>query len=404
MKICRQSNKALLLFFLLIIILAAGCAQLKQKNSVIEPGTKFEDLDLSGIPYTDLEKRLDQWEEDKLDQKVTLVSDQKEFTVSLKELSAGVDKTKALNDIKANPGQTVQAEIAVDQEKSRQVLEKNLAKLKRQAVNATYKIQNNQFVVKPAVAGKAPAVDKIVAEIDKRTFSSLSEPVQVILEDLPAKVSTEAVKKLAFDGVIGEFQTKFNPGDRNRTANLSRAAKALDQKIIKPGATFSFNDTVGPRTPATGYKEAYVMEGNKYVLGTGGGICQVSSTLYSAILMADLQVTERTPHGVPVDYIPLGQDATVSYGQVDLKFKNNTQNLVYIRTTVQSGSLTIKLYGKKTGKKVTIEPQIEKVIPGEEGRKGYIVKTWKTVKNSGQQANKTLLSRDVYQPAANTKE
>lgn len=183
-----------------------------------------------------------------------------------------------------------------------------------------------------------------------------------------------------------------------------------------PGATLSFNETIGPRTAETGYKDAYIIINNEYVRGIGGGICQVSSTLYSAAVLANLPIVERYPHAVVISYIPLGQDATVNYPNLDFKFKNDTSSLLYIRTEVKNGMMTVRIYGKKTGKTVRFEQKIEKetdfqtimrvdsslppgkVVQDQAGYKGYIVQTYRIVKDASGMESKLLLSRDEYAP------
>lgn len=152
-------------------------------------------------------------------------------------------------------------------------------------------------------------------------------------------------------------------------------------------------------------------------MGTGGGVCQVSSTLYNTILLANLPIVERTPHAVTVAYIPLGQDATVNYPNIDLKFSNNTSSLVYLRTEVTSGIITIKLWGKKSDKTVRLVNEVEKEldfqterrfdpnlplgknIQEQAGSKGYVVKTWRVVQDAQGKVTEQLLSRDVYAAA-----
>lgn len=143
---------------------------------------------------------------------------------------------------------------------------------------------------------------------------------------------------------IAQYITYFDPGLANRTENIRLAAKAIDGKLLAPGEQFSFNGTVGERTAEAGYKDAYIINGDSYELGLGGGICQVSSTLYNAVSLAHLQVIERHSHSLPVSYVPSGQDATVSYGILDFKFKNSTDAYLLIRSFIDGNTLTSQLY------------------------------------------------------------
>lgn len=143
---------------------------------------------------------------------------------------------------------------------------------------------------------------------------------------------------------LAEFFTRFSINEVNRTENIRLAAEAIDGARLEPGEIFSFNETVGERTMAAGYKEAVVIEGNRFIPGIGGGICQVSSTLFNAADQAHLEIVERHHHSLPVGYVPPGQDATVFYAVLDFKFKNNTEESLILRTWVEGGTLTIKIY------------------------------------------------------------
>lgn len=145
---------------------------------------------------------------------------------------------------------------------------------------------------------------------------------------------------------MAQYTTYFDTRLINRTENIRLAAKALDGKILAPGERFSFNQSVGERTAQAGYKEALIIEGDSFTPGLGGGVCQVSSTLYNAVILAHLEIIERHPHSLPISYVPPGQDATVAYPELDFKFKNNTKAYILIRSSVEGNSLTFKLYKK----------------------------------------------------------
>jgi hypothetical protein len=143
---------------------------------------------------------------------------------------------------------------------------------------------------------------------------------------------------------IGSFTTYFNASDKNRTQNLRLAAQAINNFQLSPGKQFSFNKTVGPRTPQRGYEKAGIFVNKELVDGYGGGICQVSSTLYNAVRDAGLTVVERHSHSLPVPYVADGKDATVSYGTLDFKFRNNRETPVSLKTSVEGNVLTIEIF------------------------------------------------------------
>lgn len=143
---------------------------------------------------------------------------------------------------------------------------------------------------------------------------------------------------------IAQYSTYFDSSQVNRTENIRLAAKALDGKLLAPGERFSFNESVGERTAEAGYKVAMIIVGKEFVPGLGGGVCQVSSTLYNAVSLAGLEILERHAHSLEITYVPYGQDATVAYGVLDFKFRNNTEDDLLIRSSVEGGTLTFQLY------------------------------------------------------------
>lgn len=204
---------------------------------------------------------------------------------------------------------------------------------------------------------------RIIAEQPGRTLDlhALSQEIREInpaAADLPplkvpfdSTVSPEVTKKqlesLQITGLLASFTTYFDSSQINRTENIRLAAKAIDKKLLAPADVFSFNETVGERTAEAGYKEAMVIEGDVFTPGLGGGICQVSSTLYNAVLQGRLQIVERHPHSLPITYVAPGRDATVSFPVLDLKFRNSSPGYLLIRSRVQENSITFELYGRQ---------------------------------------------------------
>lgn len=427
-----QGDMRIVSIFLLSLVLLAipGCSQGRaitwkmdssqvpssESQNTLRDGTFLDGLELSGYKAQEAQTRIKDWEEDKLAQNLLLVYNKKEVSVTLKELGITLDFNKVWKSLWEKPGQRIASALKIDSVQAHQILQEKLADFNRSAVDASYTINNDQFVIIPAVPGRVVQVDAILDKLQNQSFATLPKQMEIPIVEVAALKTTEQLQTLAFDGIVGEYTTRFNVKDQNRSANLTTAAKKLDKTVLLPGQTLSFNETIGQRTAETGYKDAYIIINNEYVQGIGGGICQVSSTLYSAAVLANLPIVERYPHAVVISYIPLGQDATVNYPNLDLKFKNDTASLLYIRTEVKSGFLTIRLYGKKTDKTVRFEQKIEKEIefqtimrldsslpPGKSvqdqaGYKGYIAQTFRIVKDPSGKESKQLLSRDEYAP------
>lgn len=167
-------------------------------------------------------------------------------------------------------------------------------------------------------------------------------------DNTTANTATEGEE---FSDVLGSKTTYYNSSVTGRSTNIRLAAEAIDGTVLQPGETFSLNGVVGRRTAAKGYQTAIIFQNGKQVEGPGGGVCQVSSTVYGAVLYADLQVTERSSHQFQVSYTPVSQDAAVYYGSQDFQFVNDTDNPIKIAASASNGSLTVTIYGTKTTKK-----------------------------------------------------
>lgn len=417
----KRTLAALFLVFFLTCL--GGCSsgenpgETPQIRGNIPQGTKVDDLDLSGLEPAEGKTRLMEWSKDKLAQTILLVYNETEIPFTLQELGVEIDHSKTWEQIEKHQGKAISGVLHVDPVKANEALDNKLNSFYQPAKDASYKITADKFVIQPGSDGKAVAVDSIIHQIDGRSWQELPNRINIPVMDVSPAVTDESLKALGFDSVIGEFSTNFNVKEVNRSANLQAAAKTLDRKIIMPGEVFSFNQTVGPRSVETGYKDAYVIINNEYVQGIGGGVCQVSSTLYNAVLLANLQVLERMPHAVAIAYVPLGQDATVNYPNIDFKFKNNTQSIVYIRTEMKPGLLTICLWGKKMDKEVRLVHEVEKTInfqtiwradpslpigkaiQDQAGGKGYIVKNWRVIRDNQGNETEEYLGRDIYAPA-----
>ncbi|MCT1459581.1 VanW family protein [Aestuariimicrobium sp. p3-SID1156] len=206
-----------------------------------------------------------------------------------------------------------------------------------------------------------PSVDGV--GVDKKSFIDTVGPaitktgqdrtVSVKVTKQPPTFSTGDAEKLGVKEVIGEFTTQF-PYAEYRNINLSRVASVINGKLVKPGEVFSMNDTLGERTKANGYVDGYVIQGSRLKKETGGGVSQSATTLFNAIFFAGLEDVEHHPHTLYFPRYPAGREATLYYGKLDLKFRNNTNYGVVIQAYVQKaapggqGSMTIKIWSTKT--------------------------------------------------------
>lgn len=223
-------------------------------------------------------------------------------------------------------------------------------------------------------------------------------------------------KKILYTDLISEYETKFNEQNINRSANIKLAVNKINGTIILPGEIFSYNSVVGNRTEEAGFKLAPMYKEGKIVDGFGGGVCQLSSTVYNACLYANLEIIERKKHQFMPAYIEVGRDATVADGYIDFRFKNTRKNPIKIVCSAKNGILKCQIYGKKEENEYKIEIQsvITEYIPYktiyqqdingslneqtviQNGKKGYKCKVYKITKLNGKILSKVIISNDTY--------
>jgi vancomycin resistance protein YoaR len=275
-------------------------------------------------------------------------------------------------------------------------------RVERPAHDATFSVNGSRISVVPAqpgvgldAVGTARAV--LNAALKRRPALRVAELPVV---EQPAKLSTEAARAMHITGVVGSYTTEYG-GIPNRIHNVQLVAHLVDDKLIAPGATFSFNKTTGERNAAKGFLEAPVIVNGELTTGLGGGVCQVSTTVFNAAFVAGLDITERVNHALYISHYPQGRDATVDYPDVDLKFVNDTGNWLLLRTFVGSSTLTVGLYGTPTDRKVTSsvtplvvhgKPPVQKTVDPSL-KPGEVV-----VDDPGVPALSTSVTRDVYAP------
>jgi vancomycin resistance protein YoaR len=349
-----------------------------------------------------------------------------EDTLSIQSGHRGIniDKEKALQlaeEAIGNPGDItldIPTQVILP---SKIDVDKVYGSIFREPRNAVVLVENNEIVVSPHVNGRS---------IDRKTLAMFIEKAEsnedsfhsIELTITPPPLTQKEAEEMLFKDILAEASSRFytnNKNDRNRGENIRIASEKIHNTLLGPGEVFSFNDVVGPRTAEAGYQVAHVYTAGEVVDGIGGGICQVSSTLYNAVLYAGLETVERWNHVFTVEYVPLGQDATVSYGSVDFKFRNSTAWPIRIEAEVTDTNLVIfRLVGtnEEPGKTIELVPEIKSVTPfstvyiddpslpegveiiKQEGKKGYTVDTHKIVKMGNEISSSSILHRSTYKP------
>lgn len=258
----------------------------------------------------------------------------------------------------------------------------------KEPVNAYY--SQNPYVVHPSENG----MDFAISLNDAKNLLKEEKDEYVIpLKVLYPSVTTNMIGTEAFPDLLSEFSTKYAASNKNRTTNLILASKKINGTVLMPGETFSYNKVVGERTIAAGYKEAPIYVSGRVEDGLGGGICQITTTLYNAVLYANLDIVERSNHQFVPSYAGPSRDATVVYGAIDFKFKNNRDYPIKITCSVSGGIANFKIWGLKSDN--DYEVQITSRTTGKTSTAIYS-EAYKILKKNGAVVSTTLLSKDTY--------
>jgi vancomycin resistance protein YoaR len=312
-------------------------------------------------------------------------------------------------------GKIIPLEFRVDEERLAGFITQLAEDVKQPARDAYFILgPGHKLEPIPAQIGQVLETDRAKEEIMAAVAAGQYAIRLPVRQLMPRTV--EELLRMGVKEVVGIFSTSFNVAAKDRNHNIKLAAAALNGHLIESGQLFSFNEAVGPRDLQQGYKEALIITDDKLVPGVGGGICQVSSTLYNAVLLSGLEVVERHNHTLPIDYISLGRDATLAYGTIDLRFKNSRPEPVMICSGVSGNQLTVAILGTGKGEQVEIRTDVEEeipfpvvfeenpdLVPGadtvmEEGKVGYKVTVTRTIRKNGEIILHEVVARDIYQP------
>ena len=286
------------------------------------------------------------------------------------------------------------------------------------AVIERFDVDSRQFTFGPSKPGRAVNADELFASASK-ALSAGSAKISVDVIEVVPEVTDESFE--GNFGMITQAVTNASGSSGNRLTNLTLACEAINGYCLNPGETFSYNEVVGQRTKARGYKLATVYQQGEIAEDIGGGVCQVSTTLWNAAMKANCETVERHEHSRPVSYVDRGKDATVSWGTQDMKFKNITDSPLYIIAYMSNKRVYCEIYGRllPNGEYITIEAKTtQKIEPGEpiynyspllssgqsitvsEARTGYRASAYRVYWNAdGTEIGRELLCNSYYKPA-----
>ena len=400
------ANKIPIIISTLLVITGATTAAVSDSiadGDKIVSGVNFEGVPLAGMNDVTAKNFL-QNEAAKKMQPLTFQYGEEQFTINPAEIgwTPQIDKavseaqsygrggtflqnlSSQLNTMSIKPQISLTANF--NEELLNQKISEIAARIDTQPVNAVVNLNGDDIEKIPSVIGKKLDQNKLAESLkDPLKNLTLNGAIQLEPEEIQPFITTEDISQI--DTILGEYTTYYYPG--NRGDNIWLASSALSDKIVKTGWVFSFNDTVGPRSYAAGYYNAPVIVDGRAEDGVGGGVCQVSSTLYNAILLAGLTSVERTPHYFPSSYVSAGRDATVADDYLDFKFRNDLNHPVYLKTYASGSELTICVLGTRAdlnGNTIAIETGGDRMNPT----------VYRVYYNNGQAVKEEYLHTDKY--------
>ncbi|MFZ5965608.1 MAG: VanW family protein [Bacillota bacterium] len=424
-----------IIVLLCFLISTTGILFFLLNRDTIYPGVTIENMDVGGLSTVDAQQKLQEYFRGE-DKKIQLGYGDKLWDLTSEDIGYTFDYTKAVHEAyqvgrEGSYFERIQKVISLykvpyniellplyDSNKVEKVLTEIERTVNKPAKDAVITRKNGEFLITQEQVGLKLNVQETKKNILDKLQESRKEDeiiIDLTVEMESPKVTSESLSYI--HDLLGVYMTKFSSSSVNRTNNIVLASRALNGKVLLPGEVFSFNEVVGPRSKERGYQDAPVIFQGELVDGLGGGVCQVSSTLYNAILLSNLEVKERSNHSIPSTYVPKGQDATVSYGVLDFKFANSNPYPIYLESYVKGSHLTVNIYGYKIDNRVTkvlsVQDQMvprtveikydSNLLEGEEriekeGRDGYRITTYKILYENGVEVGRERIAKDYYKP------
>jgi vancomycin resistance protein YoaR len=401
---------------------------------IIYPGVYIEGLDVSGKTLEEAKRLIEEnYEKVVIEKEIKIIAGDKSYSLSYSQLKPEYNIEETIKEafnygkdedllskyslIKKTRKKEYKLAFKYDTAAVKELLDKIDKEVESEAVDATITIEAGNVKITEASHGRKLKREELEESILNSINNQLSEELVEI--KAPLQVTKPAVTKAELEKMnqkISGFSTKFTSSSANRINNIELATRAINGTTLMPGDTFSFNEIVGQRTRERGYKDAGVIIGDSIQSGLGGGICQVSSTLYNAVLNAGLKFTERRNHTLTLTYIPMGLDATIDWGNIDYKFTNTLDYPIYIEGYTKDKTLYFNIYSNDELSKYTYEMETEvyeviqpkmkyinsnDLLEGETkvlkwGSKGYKVKVYRKTYENGKLINTEFISNDYY--------
>lgn len=421
-----------LIMLILVLAILVGADTIYYRERLY-PGVALGELTLGGLPLTDAQALLEE-HVFSTGELTLLLNRDEHYVFSLSELGLAWDRAETIRLLRA-AGRSwsgmaarfsywrhgtllvVPAGFCIDETRLDQALDVLAAAINRPAKPASFQINGEEVTIDPGEAGCFLDTELL----RERVLAALKYgcphlPVKIPVNMQPARPGAVELAGCGVQGLMAFFATDVSGTMANRVHNIGLGAASIHGCLLAPGEEFSFNQAIGPSTREKGYREAPVIDGNRLVPGLGGGLCQVSSTLYNAALLANLAITARCNHTLTVSYLPPGRDATVAYGLVDLKFVNNHSHHILIGAELEENQLVCRIFGLPLEGRVQIETsglcRIEAPVQErktdelpegtrelvQRGKPGFCVTIWRVFYRGGKEVCREMLSDDYYEP------
>ena len=436
------SKKGIFIFSAVLLIGLAGAATyyvsaksaIEKWNDKIYPGVTVQNIDIGGMTKEEAEAKLKSEIVGPIsDKKLNIEVEDKNFELIYSDIEPSYDIDSTVNEaynfgkdygiihkysaIKGKEKADIEMKFSYNEDKLKDFETNLINEVSISPKNATLSINGGSISVKPEVDGITVDEEELDSDL-KGAINGIVDGEDTVVIDpevTKADVTSEDLSKIT--GVMGAFSTSYGTSAPGRCSNIELATRKINGTIVMPGETFSFNEVVGPRTEEAGFKEAGTYVGNKVEPGIGGGICQVSTTLYRAIMRSNIRSTERTNHSMSVGYATPGLDATVAYGYLDYKFKNTYDFPIYIQGTTGGKVVTYTIYGDPSaldGKTYDMASDIVETLPPETkvvedntleqgkevneggGMTGYKTIAYQITYENGVETKREIVSRDTY--------
>lgn len=432
--------KRAIIIFIVLLIVAAGTifGGYRYLDNYINkdefyPGIVIEGIDMSGLTLAEGIDRLTQSKKSELENRIEIST--KEFyankyyinysdlgyTYNIQEVATEafqigregnvLERYRRVKELEANM-MGFHLTSTHDLTRAKEVFAQIAEDINIDPIDSTFDFNEGDIIITKDRQGRRVNVDKMYEDLEAG-FPGI-EKIQIFVEYISPEFTEDYYGKI--NGIIGGFSTNFYGSAPGRIHNIKLSASSFKGMLVLPGEVVSYNDTTGPRQERFGYQEAPVILNGELTPGMGGGVCQTSTTLYNALLLADLEIVERHPHSISPTYVPRGTDGAVATGYLDLRFRNNFDHPIYIDSYVIGNNVFFNIYGdlKSRDYSVRIETQLLETIPykvrevldetlkpGErvlvqDGRTGYKVNTYKSIIRDDQVVSRDRISYDYY--------